>query len=99
MYHHVAHVCTHDMTHLLTLHVAHAHACAHHLWVKHPLKDISQPTKTVAYLYMIFASIFCHVGLFFFLFMHTCCDAFWSMRSRELIVIVDFHLKHGVRGT
>ena len=43
---------------------------------------------------------FRHVGLFCFVFMHNrLCGDIWSVRSRDLIAIVNHHLSEGVHNT
>ena len=64
---------------------------------KHPFQDLRDLINYIELIYSLNHRYFCHVGLYFFS-IHKWCGDMWSLRSCNLIAIVDRHLCEGVRG-
>ena len=77
-----------------------AHMCAHMCVInenKHPFHDFCYLINDTVLIYPSNRRNFCHVGLFSSVVMCRRRGDLWSVRSRDLITIIDRHLSEGVR--
>ena len=66
---------------------------------KHLFQDFCYLISHMLLIYPLNHCHFCHVGLSSFIFMHKGRGKTWSIRSCDLMAIVDLHLSEGVRST